>query len=153
MRIKPKYRELLILTERYLIHCILPEASVLNNDLQRDFRVQKVLTIYPCGYIDRTTFEGPRLSKLRIKDYKVTIEDTGGQEEAQGLSQISQTYCGFIAPLVEIKALLEGQRKNWREEKNFLENQETGTVIPIRILRHLENVDEARDAITLLGIN
>lgn len=137
------------MTDKYLIHCIVPEASMLNNDMQRDFRVRKVVAIYPCGHIDRTDFQRTYLSQLRIKDYKVTIGDADLSSSMQDLSKVLQTYYGFIVPLGEIKELLAGHRENWREEGIFLKNRDTGSLVPIKVIQHLENVDEAKGAIEI----
>lgn len=145
-------RIILILTEVYLIHYVAPKKSVLINDMGRDFRIQKVLIIYPCGYIDRTSFEElPRLCKIGIEHHKPVIENLKKEEEQQQqvLSEIIKTPEGFIVPLAEIIKLLRGSEAGWRVENNVLKNEELGVEIPRKTLEYLEQVPEAKS--TLLG--
>lgn len=145
-------RIILILTEGYLIHYIAPKESVLTNDMGRDFRIREVLTIYPCGYIDRTSFEEfPRFCKIGIEHHKPVIENLEKEKEQQQqvLSEIIKTPEGFIVPLAEIIKLLRGSETGWRVENNFLKNEELGVEIPRKTLEYLEQVPEAKS--TLLG--
>jgi hypothetical protein len=66
---------------------------VLSNDIERDFRIQKILIIYPCGYIGYTSFaKFPPLYEIGIENYKPVIDNPKEKKEGKKLSEMIETH-------------------------------------------------------------
>ncbi|GEM_PF-3473606 len=153
-----RLRIILIMTEWNLV-CYEYNPSIEEpffvNDTKREFFVQAIFVLYPCGRWFYETYKlAPYLHGvcIGIEHYRPVFAVRGKKSVLRPLSETVKKHNGFVIPLSDALALIEGKRSPvWREEENLVvvrTSENSAVAIPARILKLLQKVPEIRSVLS-----
>lgn len=129
----------------------LAEDPFFMNDTEREFFVQAIFVLYPCGMWSYESYNREpylRGVSIGIQRYKPVFVGWRGAKQLRPLSETLKEHNGFVILLSEAIGLIEGKDvPPWRKEKDFIINKKSGVVIAKDSLRLLQEIPEIRSAL------